>query len=55
MLFYVYPLKVVTSFMLRYFGYMLLVLFGMDFDQEAFNNLVTSVSSWETLPTVMII
>ena len=55
MLFYVYPLKFVISFMLSYFGYMLLILFGIEFDQEAFYSLVTSVSSWETLPTVMII
>ncbi len=54
-LFYVYPLKFVISFMLRYLGYLLLVLFGVKFDQEAFNTLVTSVSSWETLPTIMII
>jgi uncharacterized membrane protein len=54
-LFYVYPLKFVVSFMLSYFGYMLLLLFGIDFDQEAFYTLVTSVISWETLPTIMMI
>lgn len=54
-LFYVYPLKFVISFMLRYLGYMLLILFEIDFDQEAFKTLVTSVSSWDTLPTIMII
>ncbi|MEM8968992.1 MAG: TMEM175 family protein [Bacteroidota bacterium] len=54
-LFYVYPLKFVISFMLRYFGYMLLMLFGIDFDRVAFNVLVTSVSSLENLPTIMVI
>jgi len=54
-LFYVYPLKFVIGFMLRYFGYMLLMLFGIDFDQEAFYTLVTSVVSWDALPTTMLI
>ncbi|MEM9673293.1 MAG: TMEM175 family protein [Bacteroidota bacterium] len=54
-LFYVYPLKFVVSFMLRYLGYMLLLLFGIDFDQEAFYTLVTSVVSWDALPTTMLI
>ncbi|WKN45945.1 TMEM175 family protein [Tunicatimonas pelagia] len=54
-LFYVYPLKFVISFILRYLGYGLLILLGIDFDREAYYALVTSVSSWETLPTIMII
>lgn len=54
-LFYVYPLKFIISFLLRYFGYLLLMLLGFEYDQEAFNTLVTTVSSWETLPTIMII
>ena len=54
-LFYVYPLKFVISFLLRYFGYLLLMLFGIEFEQEGFHTLVTSVSSWATLPTIMII
>ena len=54
-LFYVYPLKFVISFLLRYFGYLILMVLGIDYDQEAFHTLVTSVSSWEMLPTIMMI
>ncbi len=54
-LFYVYPLKFILGFLLRYAGYVLMILLGIDFDSSGFHTLVTSVMGWETLPTIMCI
>lgn len=54
-LFFVYPLKFIISFMLEYLKFMFLMLLGFDYDQQAFIYLVTEVSSWEKLPLIMMI
>ncbi|MDF9800501.1 putative membrane protein [Catalinimonas alkaloidigena] len=54
-LFFVYPLKFIISFMLGYLKYLFLMTFGFDYDQQAFIYLVTEVSSWEKLPFIMMI
>lgn len=54
-LFFVYPLKFIISFMLDYLKFTFLMLFNLEYDREAFILLVTEVSSWEKLPYIMMI
>lgn len=54
-LFFVYPLKFIISFMLAYLKFTFLMIFNLEYDREAFVLLVTEVSSWEKLPFIMMI
>ena len=54
-LFFVYPLKFIISFLLSYFKYLFLITFGFHYDREAFRYLVMEVSSWEMIPYSMMI
>lgn len=54
-LFFVYPLKFIISFLLQYLKFTFLIIFNFSYDQQAFTQLVTEVSSWEKLPFIMMI
>lgn len=54
-LFFVYPLKFIISFLLSYVKYIFLIIFNFEYDRQAFIQLVTEVSSWEKLPFIMLI
>lgn len=54
-LFFVYPLKFIISFLLQYLKFIFLMLFDFAYDRQAFVQLVTEVSSWEKLPFIMMI
>lgn len=54
-LFFVYPLKFIISFLLQYFKFIILMLFDFAYDRQAFVQLVTEVSNWEKLPFIMMI
>lgn len=54
-LFFVYPLKFIINFLLQYFKFAFLMLFNIEYDQQAFTQLITEVSSWEKLPSIMLI